>query len=244
MADLYVVGLGPGGLEGLTLEAKAALEAADLLCGYTLYIELIAKHFPEKECYATPMRQELLRCRYAIEQALAGRCVALVCSGDAGVYGMAGPLLELAAAHPQLDIEIVAGVTAASAGAAVLGAPLMHDFCVISLSDLLTDAALIERRLDAAGAADFVVCLYNPASRTRATHLQKACDILLRHKAPETVCGYVRQIGREGERRKTLTLAALREEALDMFTTVFVGNANTQLLHGRMVTPRGYEVTR
>lgn len=242
MHKIFVVGLGPGGAAGMTAAARAALAAADVLCGYTVYIGLVQPLYPGKEVYTTPMTRELERCRWALETAAAGRAVALVCSGDAGVYGMAGPLLQLAEGYPAVDIEVVPGVTAALAGAAVLGAPLMHDFCVVSLSDLLTPWAQIERRLQAAAAGDFALCLYNPASRKRRDHLRRACDILLAAgKSPATVCGWVRSIGREGQCHALLTLAELREEQVDMFTTVFIGNSATQNLGGRMVTPRGYE---
>ena len=221
---LYIVGLGPGGEGFMTAQARAALEAAEVLCGYTVYIDLVAHLFPEKETYTTPMRRELDRCRWALETAAGGRTVALVCSGDAGVYGMAGPALQLAAQWPDVEIEVVAGVTAALSGGAVLGAPLAHDFCVISLSDLLTPWEVIEQRLRCAAMGDFSICLYNPASHKRKDYLQKACDILLAAgKDPETVCGYVRNIGRDGEEGKMVSLAQLRGAALDMFTTVFIG---------------------
>ncbi len=239
---LYIVGLGPGGEGFMTAQARAALEAAEVLCGYTVYIDLVAHLFPEKETYTTPMRRELDRCRWALETAAGGRTVALVCSGDAGVYGMAGPALQLAAQWPDVEIEVVAGVTAALSGGAVLGAPLAHDFCVISLSDLLTPWEVIENRLRCAAMGDFSICLYNPASHKRKDYLQKACDILLAAgKDPETVCGYVRNIGRDGEEGKMVSLAQLRGAALDMFTTVFIGSSTTLCVSGRMVTPRGYE---
>ena len=239
---LYIVGLGPGGEGFMTAQARAALEAAEVLCGYTVYIDLVAHLFPEKETYTTPMRRELDRCRWALETAAGGRTVALVCSGDAGVYGMAGPALQLAAQWPDVEIEVVAGVTAALSGGAVLGAPLAHDFCAISLSDLLTPWEVIEQRLRCAAMGDFSICLYNPASHKRKDYLQKACDILLAAgKDPETVCGYVRNIGRDGEEGKMVSLAQLRGAALDMFTTVFIGSSTTLCVSGRMVTPRGYE---
>lgn len=242
MNKVFVVGLGPGGAQYLTGQARAALEAADVLCGYTVYVELAAPLFPGKETYTTPMTQELDRCRWALETARAGRTVALVCSGDAGVYGMAGPLLQLAADCPEVEVEVVPGVTAALSGAAALGAPLGHDFCVVSLSDLLTPWEAIERRLRCAAQGDFALCLYNPGSRKRSDHLKRACDILLdAGKSPDTVCGWVKNIGRPGQKTKLLPLAALRDEAVDMFTTVFIGSSATQALGGRMVTPRGYE---
>lgn len=241
MNNIFVVGLGPGGPEYMTAQARAALDAADVLCGYTVYIELIRPLYPQKRTYTTPMTRELDRCRWALETASGGQTVALVCSGDAGVYGMAGPLLELAVEYPGVEIEVVPGVTAALSGGAVLGAPLGHDFCVISLSDLLTPWPVIERRLQAAAVGDFAICLYNPASRKRADYLQRACDILVAAgKAPDTLCGWVQNIGRPGQRARTLPLTSLRNEVLDMFTTVFIGSSTTCLAGTRLVTPRGY----
>ena len=241
MSKLYVVGLGPGGEEYLSGQARAALETAQVLCGYTVYVDLIRPLFPGKEVYTTPMRREQDRCRWALETASAGKTVALVCSGDAGVYGMAGLALQLGKEYPQLEIQVVSGITAALSGAAVLGAPLGHDFCVISLSDLLTPWEVIERRLECAALGDFAICIYNPSSKKRADYLKKACEILLRHKSPETLCGWVRNIGREGQEYRLLTLGELGEEQVDMFTTVYVGSSTTALWGGKMVTPRGYE---
>ena len=235
-----VIGLGPGGGADLTGRARAALEACDLIVGYTAYIELVKPDFPEKEVLSTGMRREVDRCRAAVEAALTGKDVAVVCSGDSGVYGMAGLIYEVAQEYDPIEIEVIPGITAACGGAAVLGAPLTHDFAVISLSDLLTPWEKIEKRLTAAAQADFVICLYNPSSRNRPDYLQRACDILLRDKDPETVCGTVRNIGREGEEGKLLTLAQLRDTQVDMFTTVFIGNSQTKVLSGKMVTPRGY----
>lgn len=241
MRKVFVVGLGPGQEQYLTEEARAALDAAEVLCGYTVYVDLIAPLYPGKEVYTTPMTRELDRCRRALETANGGRTAALVCSGDAGVYGMAGPLLELAADYPEVEVEIVAGVTAALSGGAVLGAPLGHDFCVISLSDLLTPWELIERRLACAAEGDFAICLYNPSSKKRKDYLRRACDILLRVRSGDTVCGWVRNIGREGQERRLLTLEELRDEEVDMFTTVFIGSSCSRFVGGRLVTPRGYE---
>ena len=240
MKKVTVIGLGPGGGADLTGRARAALEGCDLIVGYTAYIELVKPDFPEKEVLSTGMRREVDRCRVAVEAALTGRDVAVVCSGDSGVYGMAGLIYEVAQEYDPIEIEVVPGITAACGGAAVLGAPLTHDFAVISLSDLLTPWGKIEKRLSAAAQADFVICLYNPSSRNRPDYLQRACDILLRDKDPNTVCGTVRNIGREGEEGKLLTLAQLRDTQVDMFTTVFIGNSQTKVLGGKMVTPRGY----
>ena len=242
MNKIYVVGIGPGKARFMTDQARQALEEAEVLCGYTVYVELVAPLFPGKETYTTPMTKELDRCRWALQTAASGKTVALVCSGDPGVYGMAAPLLQLAPDYPDVEVEVVAGVTAALSGAAVLGAPLGHDFCVISLSDLLTPWAVIEKRLQCAAQGDFAICLYNPSSRKRADYLQKACDILLASgKTPETVCGWVRNIGREGQEKQLLTLGELRDAQLDMFTTVFIGSAGTRNIQGNMVTARGYE---
>jgi len=240
MKKVTVIGLGPGGGADLTGRARAALEGCDLIVGYTAYIELVKPDFPEKEVLSTGMRREVDRCRAAVEAALTGKDVAVVCSGDSGVYGMAGLIYEVAQEYDPIEIGVVPGITAACGGAAVLGAPLTHDFAVISLSDLLTPWEKIEKRLTAAAQADFVICLYNPSSRNRPDYLQRACDILLRDKDPETVCGTVRNIGREGEEGKLLTLAQLRDTQVDMFTTVFIGNSQTKVLGGKMVTPRGY----
>ena len=241
MNNVFVVGLGPGGEAYLTGQARAALVSAEVLCGYTVYVDLVKPLFPDKETFTTPMRKELDRCRWALETASQGRSVALVCSGDAGVYGMAAPLLELAPEFPDVEIEIVPGVTAALSGAAALGAPIGHDFCVVSLSDLLTPWEVIEKRLQCAAAGDFALCLYNPSSHKRADYLRRACDILLAAgKNPETVCGWVRNIGREGQTSHLCTLAELREEQVDMFTTVFVGSSTTRQIGEWMVTPRGY----
>lgn len=242
MNVLYVVGLGPGGSRWMTWEARAALEQAEVLCGYTVYLDLIRGEFPDKEYFSTPMTQEIERCRAALERARSGRTTALVCSGDAGVYGMAGPVLELAPQFPEVEIQVVPGVTAALAGAGVLGAPLMHDFAVLSLSDLLTPWEVIRRRLELAAQGDFVLCLYNPSSRRRRDHLRMACDIVLVHRGPETVCGWVRNAGRAQEEHQVLTLGELREAQVDMFTTVFIGSAATRRIGDRMVTPRGYEL--
>lgn len=240
MAELYVIGIGPGNAANLTEAARSALEKADLICGYTLYAELLRPLYPKKEFYTTGMTGEIERCRWCLAQAAAGKTVALVCSGDAGVYGMAGPVLELRPEYPGATVEIVPGVTAALSGAALLGAPLGHDFCVISLSDRLTDWALIEKRLRMAAQGDFAICLYNPASRHRADYLRRACDILLEELDGGTVCGLARLIGREGESWQILDLKTLRDTEADMFTTVFIGSSQTRRIAGKMVTPRGY----
>ena len=238
---VYVVGLGPGGPQFLTAQAKTALENADVLCGYTVYIDLIRSFYPEKEVHATGMTKEIDRCRWALETAQSGKTVALVCSGAAGVYGMARPILELAPNYPSVEIEVIPGLTAALSGGAVLGAPLAHDFCVISLSDRLTPWEIIEKRLACAAMGDFCVAIYNPSSKARPDYLQRAVRILLQNgKSEETVCGIVRNIGRERQQSAIITLRELENKQVDMFTTVYIGNKTTKNIESKMVTPRGY----
>ena len=241
MGKIYLVGLGPGEPAQMTPAAEDAIARSDVLCGYAAYLSLLGDRFPDKEIFSTPMRGELERCRRAVELAETGRTVAVLCSGDAGVYGMAGPVLELAE-NRNVEVQVVPGVTAALSGAAVLGAPLMNDFCVISLSDHLTPWETIEKRLRCAAAGDFALVLYNPRSRERPNHLKRACDILLETRSPDTVCGWVRSIGRKGQEAGLATLAELREAELDMLCTVFIGSSATRIIEGRMVTPRGYHL--
>lgn len=237
---LYVVGFGPGEHSGMTFAAETAILKSDVVVGYTVYTEILTKQYPDKKFVSTGMRQETERVKYAFEEAVKGRTVSLVCSGDSGVYGMACLALEMGEKYPETEIEIVPGVTAALSGGAVLGAPLTHDFSVISLSDLLTPWEKIEKRLECAAIGDFAVAVYNPSSKKRADYLMKACDIMLKYKAPETVCGYVKNIGRANEESGIMPLSELRNFSADMFTTVFVGNSETKNINGRMVTPRGY----
>ena len=240
---VFAVGLGPGDPRFLTAQAQSALTQAEVLCGYTVYLNLVRPYFPDKIYYSTGMTKEIDRCRWALEKADTGRRVVMVCSGDAGVYGMASPVLELAQDYPDVAVEVVPGLTAALSGGAVLGAPLAHDFCVISLSDRLTPWEVIEKRLAAAAMGDFCMAVYNPSSKGRPDYLARAVRILLQNgKAPDTVCGLVRNIGREGQSAQVLTLAQLEQTPVDMFTTVYIGNRNTRVLQGRMVTPRGYRV--
>ena len=242
MKRLYVVGMGPGDYQGITGEAIDVLNSCDVIAGYTVYVDLLKEHFPDKEYVVTGMKREEERCRLAFEQAMNGKTTAMVCSGDAGVYGMAGIILQLWKEYEMVDVEVIPGVTAAMSGGAVLGAPLGHDFAVISLSDLLTPWDKICLRLKCAAVSDMVVCLYNPSSKKRADYLKKACHILLEEKDENTVCGYVKNIGRKGESYKLLTLKELADEQVDMFTTVFIGNSCTKEINGKMVTPRGYHL--
>lgn len=233
--------MGPGGLDYMTYQAVKVIEKSDLIVGYTVYADLLKENFPNKTYYTTAMKQETQRIEYAIQQAVEGKTVCVISSGDSGVYGMAGLVYELAEREPQLEIEVIAGVTAAVSGGAVLGAPLIHDFAVISLSDLLTPWEDIEKRLEFAAKGDFSICIYNPSSKKRADYLQKACDIVLHWQKQETICGVVRNIGREGQEFEVMTLGDLRDKKTDMFTTVFIGNSRTKVIHGKMVTSRGYQ---
>ena len=236
---LFVVGIGPGNHEGMTGQAAAALESSDTIIGYSVYNDLVKPYYPDKRYLTTPMTGEEARCRMAIEEAKAGHTVALICSGDPGVYGMAGLVLELAG-DAGFDIEIVSGVTAALSGAALLGAPLVHDFAVISLSDRLTPWEKIEKRLRAAAEADLCIVLYNPSSKGRREHLHRAAQILMEYVPGSRVCGIADRIGRDGEKTRVMTLEELADAETDMFSTVFVGNSSTRQLGNRMVTPRGY----
>lgn len=240
MNKIYVVGIGPGEYEQMTGKAIRAMQESDVIIGYTVYVDLVKEYFGEKEFMTTPMKKEVERCVLAFEEAQKGKTVSMICSGDAGVYGMAGLMYEVGIKYPDVELEIVSGVTAATGGAAVLGAPLIHDFCLISLSDLLTPWEKIEARLLGASQADFVICLYNPSSKKRHDYLQKACDLMMQYKSPDTICGTVTQIGREGELSNVMTLKELRDTQVDMFTTVFIGNSQTREINGKMVTPRGY----
>ena len=240
MGKVIVVGIGPGSYEDMTIRADRALRGCDAIVGYGVYVDLVKERYPDKAFYETPMTQEAKRCALALDLARAGKTAAMVCSGDSGIYGMAALVYELRGESREPEIEVIPGITAALSGGAVLGAPLMHDFAVISLSDLLTPMEVIEKRLRAAAEADFIICLYNPSSRKRHDYLERACRILLEYKSGETACGYVQNIGREGEAVHLLTLAELEKTPVDMFTTVFIGNKETQMLNGCLVTPRGY----
>ena len=241
MSKIYVVGIGPGSYDQMTIQAADVLKDSDVIIGYTVYVDLVKEHFAGKEFLTTPMTKEAQRCRMAFEEAAKGKSVSMICSGDAGVYGMAGLMYEVGRDYPDIQVEVLPGVTAATAGAALLGAPLIHDFCLISLSDLLTPWEKVEARLLHASEADFVICLYNPSSRKRRDYLQKACDLMLRYKAEDTVCATVGNIGRDGEESHLMTLKELRDTSVDMFTTVFIGNSQTMKIGERMVTPRGYK---
>ncbi|HZK25364.1 MAG TPA: precorrin-3B C(17)-methyltransferase [Oscillospiraceae bacterium] len=235
-----MVGLGPGNEALLTPQAAKALQEANVVVGYSTYIRLIQPLLTEQTVLSSGMKKEIDRAKAAVSTALQGKHVVVISSGDPGVYGMAGLVLEVAPAT--LPVTVVPGVTAATSAAAVLGAPLVHDFAVISLSDLLTPWQTIQTRLAAAASADFVIVLYNPRSRGRQEHLRQAQEIMLTYRSGSTPVGFVKNIGRSGESSVISTLAELSVEQVDMTTTVIVGNSQTKVVHGKMVTPRGYTV--
>lgn len=239
MKKLYVVGIGAGNYDGMTIKAAKTLENSDVIVGYSVYCDLVKPYFPGKTFVSTPMMKEIERCRIALEQAADGKVTSMICSGDAGIYGMSSPILELAPEYG-VECEIVAGVTAASSGAALLGSPITCDFTVISLSDLLTPWETIEKRIDMAAGSGIPIVIYNPSSKKRADYLRRCCEIVLRHRAAGTVCGIARNIGREGEETSIMTLGELALYQSDMFTTVFIGDESTKVIGGRMITPRGY----
>ena len=247
---IYIVGTGPGKISGMTLEAKAALDASQIIVGYKVYVDLLKADFPDKEFAWTGMGKEIERCKLCFDYALEGKNVSLVCSGDAGVYGMAEPLFRLQkenSVYREVEITVIPGVTAALSGAALLGAPLNHDFCVISLSDLLTPWEIIERRLRAAVQGDFALAVYNPQSHHRKDYLDKACKILIEEgAAPDRACGFVKNIGREGQDAAFCRLSELASQDIDMFTTVFIGNSQSDFFESdkgiKLLTKRGYKL--
>ncbi|MET3557141.1 precorrin-3B C17-methyltransferase [Streptococcus rupicaprae] len=238
---LYVIGLGPGKEELMSREALEALEDCEIVVGYSTYMRLIRHLVKDKEHVTTGMRHEIERCQKAIDLALeTGKNVGVVSSGDAGVYGMAGLILELLGDNSELDVKVVPGITASLGAAAVMGAPLMNDFCHISLSDLMTPMSVIEKRLHAAAKGDFVICLYNPRSKGRPDHLAKALSIISEYKSEDTIVGIGKDIGRKDETYILTTIKDLDESLVDMTTIIIVGNKETYVKNGRMITPRGY----
>ncbi len=240
IGKVYVVGIGPGNPEYRAAAAIHAIKDSDVVIGYKTYIELIKDLTDaDKEVISSGMKKEVDRCSEVIEIAKTGKTVSLVSSGDAGIYGMAGILLEMA--DGQLEVEIVPGITAVSAAASSLGAPLMHDFAIISLSDLLTDWEVIKKRIDHASRADFVIGLYNPKSKTRTTQIVQAREIMLKSKPKTTPVGIVRNAKRENESVVITTLDDMLHYEIDMFTIVIIGNIATFEKDGKIITPRGYD---
>jgi precorrin-3B C17-methyltransferase len=244
--ELYLVGFGPGNHDHLTFRAKEAIERATVVVGYRTYIELVADLLEGKEVISTGMTEEIDRARSAIERAQKGDRVALVSSGDVGIYGMAGLVFEILSEMKwdpetsEFSVEVIPGITALSAVSSLVGATLTHDFVAVSLSDLLTPWAVIEKRLHAAGQGDFVVALYNPQSKRRTWQLQKAQDILLGYKKPETPVAVVKSAYREGQRLELTTLDKMAEAEVGMLTTILIGNESTFRYLDYLITPRGY----
>ena len=240
---LFVVGIGPGNIQEMTIYAGEVLRKCDVITGYKAYINLIEPFHEGKEIIVSGMGDEVQRCRRALKEAAAGRVVAIVSSGDAGIYGMAGLVFEIAkkdGVDDRIEIEVVSGVPAFVAAGALAGAPFMNDFTVISLSDLLTEWETIEKRLEAAAAADFVTCLYNPKSKKRIQQIKKARDIFLRHRKKDTPCFIVCNVCRKGQAVTNTNLNDMLNHEIDMHCVVIIGNSQT-LIHGhRMISPRGY----
>lgn len=235
---IYVVGIGPGLEDKMTYEARFAIERADVIVGYKTYIDLIQDIIKDKTVVSNGMKQEIERVQEAIEISKTGKTVAVISSGDAGVYGMAGLVLELADGE---EVEIISGVTASSAAAAILGAPLMHDYCHISLSDLLTPIDLIYKRVELASDGDFVICLYNPRSKGRPENLKNAVELMKKYKAPSTPVGIVKNAGRNNQEKYICTLDTIDYELVDMLSIVIIGNSSTYIKDGKIITKRGYE---
>ena len=236
---IYVVGIGPGKKENMTFRAYEAMENSDIIVGYKTYVDLVKEYYPGKEMKSSAMTKEVDRCTEVLKLARQGKTVSLISSGDAGVYGMAGIMLEIA--DEDMEVEVIPGITATNAAAAIAGAPIMHDYATISLSDLLTDWELIKKRLELAAQGDFVVSIYNPKSRGRVTQIEEAREIMMKYKPKSTPVAIVRNAGREDERYILTTLEKMLNHEIDMLTIVLIGNSNTFVKNGKIITPRGYE---
>ncbi|QIB26435.1 precorrin-3B C(17)-methyltransferase [Caloranaerobacter azorensis] len=240
---IYVVGIGPGNMEYMSLMALKAIEKSQVVIGYKTYINLIKDLLKDKEVIDSSMKKEIERCNLTIDEAEKGRIVSIVSSGDPGIYGMAGIILELInKRESEIDVEIVPGISAANAAAASLGSPLMHDFAVISLSNLLTDWEIIKKRIECAAAGDFIISLYNPKSKRRVNQIAESRDIILKYRKPFTPVGIVKNAKRTGEKVIITDLENMLNYEIDMFTIVIVGNSNTYIENGKMITPRGYNI--
>lgn len=239
MAKLYVIGIGPGGREHMTYRAVEAIKSSDIIVGYTPYIEYLGNLVEGKKLFSTGMKGELERCKTAIDMVRNGKDTAIVSTGDAGLYGMAGPILELA---EDIEVEIIPGVTASFSAASELGSPIMHDYASISLSDLLTPWEVIENRLEKSAEADFVIAIYNPKSKGRKTHLEKSVNIILNHRKGSTPVGIVKNSGRKGREITITTLDNIDYEKVDMLSVVIIGNSNSYIKDNKIITPRGYNI--
>lgn len=239
MAKLYVVGIGPGGREHMTFKAVEVIKKSDVIVGYKPYIEYLGDLVEGKELFSTGMKGEIERCKEAIEQVRKGKTTSIISTGDAGLYGMAGPILELAEG---IDVEIIPGVTAAFSAASELGSPIMHDYAAISLSDLMTPWEIILKRVDNAAEADFVLAIYNPRSKGRPEHLEEAINLVRKHRKSTTPVGIVKNSGRPGTEITITTLEEMDFEMVDMLTVLIIGNSNTYAEGDKIITPRGYKI--
>ena len=239
MGKLYVIGIGPGGLEHMTLRAKEAIEESNIVVGYNKYIDMIKPLVEDKELFSTGMRGEEARCRKALELSRENNTVALISTGDSGIYGMAGLILQM---QEDENVEIIPGVTASSAAGSVIGAPLMHDNCNISLSDLMTPYDLIKKRVRNAADADMIISLYNPRSKGRPHYLREVIEIIKEYRELNTPVAVVRHALRDGQEFRMFTLENFDEEVVDMFSIVIVGNSQSFIKGGKFITPRGYDV--
>ena len=239
MSKLYVIGIGPGGRENMTYKAVETIKSCDAIVGYKPYIEYLGDFAHGKELFSTGMKGEIERCKVAIEMVKQGKNTCIISTGDAGLYGMAGPILELA---EDIEVEIIPGVTAAFSAAAELGSPIMHDYASISLSDLLTPWEVIEKRLEKASEADFVITIYNPKSKGRKDHLNNAFGIISKYRNGSTPVGIVKDSGRPGTEKIITTLDNIDYEQIDMLCVVIIGNSNTFIKGDKIITPRGYRI--
>lgn len=238
---IYVVGIGPGKKADMTFKAYEKMKNSDIIVGYKTYTDLIKEYFPNTEIRSSSMMKEVDRCLEVLDLAKAGKNIALISSGDAGIYGMAGIMYEIINENDDIEVEVIAGVTATNAAAAIVGAPIMHDYVTISLSNLLTDWELIKKRLELAAQGDFIVSLYNPKSKGRTTQISEAQKIMLKYKSKDTPVAIVRNAGRENEEYEITTLENMLDFEINMLTIVLIGNSNTYVKNGKIITPRGYE---
>jgi precorrin-3B C17-methyltransferase len=243
MGKLYVIGIGPGGLDHMTVKAQKAIEESNVIVGYVKYIEMIKDLIKDKEIYSNGMMGEEERCKEALKLSK-DNIVSVISTGDSGIYGMAGLILELADKEEINNIEVIPGVTASSASASILGAPLMHDNCNISLSDLMTPYELIKKRVEAAAASDFVISLYNPKSKGRPHYLKECLEIIRKYRNGDTPIAVVKNALREGQEETIFTMDNFDDSVVDMMSIVVVGNSNTYIKAGKMITPRGYNIIK
>jgi precorrin-3B C17-methyltransferase len=241
MGKLYVIGIGPGGMEHMTIKAREAIEESNVIVGYVKYIEMIKELIKDKTIYSNGMMGEEARCSEALKLSKEN-IVSVVSTGDSGIYGMAGLILELADKEDLENIEVIPGVTASSAAASIVGAPLMHDNCNISLSDLMTPYELIKKRVEAAASADFIISIYNPRSKGRPHYLKECLDIIRKHRGDSTPVAVVKNALREGQQQTLFTLGNFDDSIVDMFSIVIVGNSQSFIKGDKFITPRGYKV--